>query len=208
MLNLPPMLRLFLFFILVIASLSDLLVPIIIGTKYPNYNHLIQTISTLGTKSSPVQLYQRVNLIVVGVLFLLFSIGQYLLFDQKTWAHNWYAIGIFIFGIGCILAGVFPEDIQGVPETTSGKIHGIASGIGFILLTMCPLWAVWINELHDCKIINLIIFVLGLLTFVLFILSENRTAGFLKYTGLFQRVNLIILYGALIINYSKISKLL
>ncbi|HPW66045.1 MAG TPA: DUF998 domain-containing protein [Salinivirgaceae bacterium] len=187
-----------------IASLGDLLVPVIIGTKYPDYNHCIQTISTLGTKNSPVQIYQRTSLIVVGALFLLFSIGQYFLFGQKVWAHSWYSVGIIIFGIGCILAGIFPEDIQGTTETISGKIHGIASGIGFILLIMCPLWAVWINEFSDYKIINLILFVLGLLTFVLFILSENRTSGFLKYTGLFQRVNLIILYGALIINFQKL----
>lgn len=198
------MLRILVFVILMIASLSDLLIPAIIGAKYPGYNHFIHTISTLGTKNSPVQIYQCVNLIVVGVLFLLFSIGQHLFFDQKDWAHNWYTVGIIIFGIGCILAGIFPEDIQGTTETTRGKIHGIASGIGFIFFIMSPLWAVWINEFRDYKINNLILFVLGLLTFILFILSENKSSGFLKFTGLFQRVNLIILYGVLIMNYQKI----
>jgi len=30
------------------------------------------------------------------------------------------------------LAGIFPEDPEGITETISGKIHGIASGLGFL----------------------------------------------------------------------------
>ena len=41
--------------ILLLATLGDLIVPIIIGIKYPGYNHLMDTISTLGTNKSPVQ---------------------------------------------------------------------------------------------------------------------------------------------------------
>lgn len=195
----------FSFAVLLIASLSDLLVPIIIGTKYPGYNHFIQTISTLGTKNSPVQNYQSINLMIVGILFLIFSIGQYLLFHHRTWAHNWYTIGIIIFGVGCVLAGIFPEDVQGTPETINGKIHGIASGIGFLFLIMNPLWAVWINDFAYIKKINIILFVLALITFILFIFSENKTTGFLKFTGLFQRLNLIALYLSLILNYWEIK---
>jgi hypothetical membrane protein len=198
------MLKIFMFFILLLATLSDLLVPTIIGTKYPAYNHFIHTISTLGTKNSPVQNYQCANLIIVGCLFLVFSIGQHLLFSQKTWVHNCYTIGIIAFGIGCILAGIFPEDIQGSTETVNGKIHGIASGIGFLFLILNPLWALWINEFQYNKVTNLVLFVLALLTFVLFILSENKTSGILKFTGLFQRLNLTILYVTLIINYRNL----
>lgn len=194
----------FLFSILLIASLSDLLVPVVIGTRYSGYNHFIHTISTLGTKNSPVQIYQCLNLLLVGMLFITFSMGQYFLFRQKTWAHNWYTIGIIFFAVGCILAGIFPEDTKGSPETVNGKIHGIASGIGFILLIMNPLWACWMNELYEYKTVNLIMFILALLTFLLFILSENRTSGCLKFTGLFQRINLVILYGTLVINYQKL----
>jgi len=45
------------------------------------------------------------------------------------------------------------------------------------------------------------LFVLAVLTFVLFLTSENIDSGILQYTGLFQRLNLIILYGHLILNY-------
>ena len=187
--------------ILLLATLGDLLVPIIIGVEYPGYNHLIDTISTLGTSNSPVQKFQCINLIAVGILFIIFSVGQGLAFTQIKWCHRLFVLGIVLFGVGTILAGIFPEDPKGIAETISGKIHGIASGLGFIFLILNPLWAIWIAEFKDLRKVNITLFVLAILTFVLFITSENIDSGILKYTGLFQRLNLIILYGHLILNY-------
>jgi len=187
--------------ILLLATLGDLFVPIIIGIKYPGYNHLIDTISALGTNKSPVQKFQCINLIAVGILFLIFSIGQGLAFTQIKWCHRLFILGIVLFGIGTILAGIFPEDPKGIAETVSGKIHGIASGIGFIFLILNPLWAIWIVELKDLRQVNVTLFILAILTFILFVISENIDNGILKYTGLFQRLNLVILYGHIILNY-------
>ena len=123
------------------------------------------------------------------------------MFIDRNWAYNWYTTGIIIFAIGCIFAGIFPEDVKGVSETSSGKIHGIASGIGFLFLMLNPLWAVWIKEFSSFKIINIFIFVSGILTFTAFLVSEKKTAGILRFTGLYQRLNLILLYGAIVMNY-------
>ena len=187
--------------ILLLATLGDLFIPIIIGIKYQGYNHLVDTISTLGINKSPVQKFQCINLIVVGILFIVFSVGQGLSFTQIKWCHTLFILGIILFGVGTILAGIFPEDPKGISETISGKIHGIASGIGFIFLILNPLWAIWIAEFKDLRQVNMMLFVLAVLTFVLFLISENINSGFLKYTGLFQRLNLVILYGHLILNY-------
>jgi hypothetical protein len=191
------------FIILLLASISDLLFPVVIGRKYPGYNHFVHTISTLGTKKSPVQTYQCRNLIFVGVLLLLFAFGQYGLFEQTTWPHYWYTIGIMVFAVGCMFAGIFSEDPKGVTETPSGKIHGIASGIGFLFLILCPLWAMWIQELHTIKRWNAMCFALGLMTFLAFLASDRVTTGILRYSGLFQRMNLMILYGALLMNLTR-----
>ena len=165
------------------------------------YNHLVDTISTLGTNNSPVQKFQCINLITVGILFITFSVGQGLAFTQIKWCHRLFVLGIVLFGVGTILAGIFPEDPKDIAETVSGKIHGIASGIGFIFLILNPLWAIWIAEFKDLRYINMTLFVLAVLTFILFMISENISSGILKYTGLFQRLNLFILYGHLILNY-------
>lgn len=190
-----------LFSLLVVAALSDLIVPVFLGNKYPGYNHFMHTISTLGTSNSPVQKLQCINLVAVGTLFVIFAIGQHFLFESITWAHNFYTIGMVLYDLGCIIAGIFPEDAQGVSETKSGKIHGIASGIGFLFLIMNPLWAVWIKEFQANRILNIAFFIIGLLSFIAFILSENKSKGLLRFTGLYQRINLLILYGALIMNF-------
>ena len=56
-------------FVLLLATLGDLLIPIIIGLKYPGYDHFIDTISELGTRNSPVHKAQCWNLKHVGILF-------------------------------------------------------------------------------------------------------------------------------------------
>jgi hypothetical membrane protein len=194
--------------ILIFASIADLFVPVTIATKYKGYNHFYDTISSLGTTISPVRKYQCLNLIIVGLLFVIFSVGQALSFDHMKWSHILFILGIVLFGIGTILAGIFPEDPQGFKETASGKAHGISSGIGFIFLIFNPLWAVWIEELARLRTFNKIFFPLAVLTFVLFMLSEKRNSGILKFTGLFQRINLAILYSHLILNYMWIKKVI
>lgn len=188
--------------IIIVATLSDLLIPIILGLKYSGYNHFRDTISTLGTKESPVKKQESRNLIIVGILFIVFAILQRLTFQKIEWSHNLYVVGIIIFGIGCIFAGIFPEDSKGLKESVTGKVHGIASGIGFFFLILNPLWATYIDNFEKTRTLNIYLFGIGIVTFALFVLSEKRETGLLKYTGLFQRLNLIILYGCLILNIS------
>lgn len=187
--------------ILVAAICADLLIPVVLATRYPGYNHFRDTISTLGTPDSPVQKYQCVTLIAVGSLLLIFAVGQALSFQMIRWSHVLFLLGIILFGVGSILAGIFPEDPFGVEETISGKIHGIASGLGFLFLILNPLWALWIDEFAKLKLVNVVIFPLAILSFVAFLLSEGRTTGILQFTGLFQRLNLCILYGHLLLNF-------
>ena len=194
--------------ILLMATVGDLLIPVIIGLKYPGYNHLYDTISSLGTNKSPVQKYQCLNLIIVGALFMLFSIWQYRAFESFNWHHKLYLVGIIIFGLGTIIAGIFPEDPIGIEETVSGKVHGIASGIGFLFLILNPLWSIWIREFRSIHYVHIVIFILALLTFVLFIMSENKNVGIFKYTGLLQRLNLFILYSHIVYNYLKSIKII
>ena len=193
--------------ILIVASLLDLLIPLFLGFKYPNYNHFYDTISTLGTNISPVKKWEGLNLILVGILFIAFAFGQRFEFSNNGSIYDLYLMGIVVFGIGCILAGIFPEDPKGIDETLSGKIHGISSGFGFIFLILCPFWAIFIEEYTSNKILNIVLLILSLLAFILFLISEKSENGIFKYTGLFQRLNLIFLYSCLIINYITLLKI-
>ncbi len=66
---------------------------------------------------------------------------------------------------------------------------------------MNPLWAVWIDEFNGLELINIVIFVTGLITFALFIASEKREDGILGKSGLWQRLNMLVIYNALLVNY-------
>ena len=192
--------------ILLFAIVIDLIVPLILGNFYPNYNHLTDTVSILGSDISPVKQWESMTLICVGILFCLFGYGQLGKFHNKGKYEKLYVTGIFLFGIGSILAGIFPEDFKGMEkETVSGKIHGIASFIGFIFLILCPFWATRIKQIKTSNRLNYLLFILALVSFFLFLYSENIEFGFFKYTGLLQRTNLLILYFSMVINYQKLK---
>ena len=154
------------FLILLFAIAIDLTVPLILGAFYPNYNHLTDTVSSLGTEISPVKEWEGLSLISVGVLICLFSFGQFGQFHNKGKYEKLYAAGLFLFGIGSILAGIFPEDYKGLEsETINSKVHGIASFIGFIFLIPCSLWATRIEQIKTNKWLNYSLFILALVSF-------------------------------------------
>lgn len=185
----------------VIAMAGDFVIPWILGRRYPGYSHLRDTISTLGTTGSPVKRQLSIWLIVLGVCFLGFAVGQALQFRVFTWRHWSYLLGIVAFGLGAgIVAGLFPEDAAGTEETATGKVHGIGSGLGFILLLLVPLWARGMIEFAAVRGWNTLGFLAGFISFTLFMVS-GKSSGFLKeWTGLWQRLYLAVMYGVLLIN--------
>lgn len=190
------------FLIVLIAAIgTDLLAPFVLAMRYPGYNHLRDTISTLGAPGSPVQKEQSAALILVGSLLLVFAVGQGLSFQAVRWSHVLFLLGIVLFGVGSILAGIFPEDPAGAVETASGKIHGIASGLGFLFLILNPLWALWIDEFSRLRIVNAVLFAAALVSFAVFLALGKSADGSSPCTGLFQRLNLAVLYGHLLVNF-------
>ena len=192
---------------LIAALLADLLVPVILGFRYPGYSHLIDTISTLGTRESPVRTRENVNLITLGILLLVFAIGQGQTFGSIQWYTLLYLIGIAGFALGCILAGIFPAASKKGEEDLSHKVHGISSGLGFMLLMSNPLWAIFIEALDEYRILNTLFLIAGIITFGLFVISERKETGPLKYTGLYQRLNLVVLYGCLLWNFIHMTQI-
>lgn len=185
----------------VIAMAGDFVIPWILARRYPGYSHFRDTISTLGTTGSPVKRQLTIWLIVLGVCFLGFAVGQAIQFRVFTWRHSSYLLGIVAFGLGAgIVAGIFPEDAAGTEETPTGKVHGIGAGLGFILLLLTPLWARGMVECAAVEGWNTLGFVVGLIAFTLFLVSGKRSAHYRGLTGLWQRLCLATLYGVLLIN--------
>lgn len=189
-----------------IAMAGDFVIPAILGKWYPNYSNIRHVISELGTEGSPVKKQASAWLIVLGVLFICFGVGQSIQFTELALFHRLYILGVIAFGVGAgIIAGIFPEDPKGVAETVSGRIHGICAGLGFMLLILNPLWALGIDEFNGLEWCNLGFFVLGVVTFMLFLLSEKKENGILALSGLWQRLNLLTIYAPLLINFIAIK---
>ncbi len=184
-----------------IGMAGDFVIPSILAREYPGYSHLRDTISTLGTAGSPVKRQLSIWLIVLGVCFLGFALGQGTRFHLFTWRHWLYLAGILAFALGAgILAGIFPEDPPGTAETVSGKIHGIGAGVGFILLLLVPLWARGMAECSAVRVWNTLGFSIALVAFILFLVS-GKSSGFLaQWTGLWQRFYLAVIYFVLVMN--------
>ena len=140
-------------------------------------------------------------LVGLGVCFLVFAAGQASQLQLSTWRHVMYLAGIVAFGIGAgIVAGFFPEDPLGSAETISGKIHGIGSGFGSILLLLTPLWALGMPELSRVKIWNTLGLAVAIAAFTLFLAAGRFGLSFVALTGLGQRLYLTAVYGTLLIN--------
>ena len=184
-----------------IAMAGDFVVPAILARGYPGYSHLRDTISTLGIAGSPVKRQLSLWLMVLGLCFLGFTAGQAVQFQAFTWRHWLYLAGIIAFGLGAgIVAGVFPEDLPKTAETASGKIHGIGAGLGFILLLLTPFWARGMVECATVRYWNTLGFVVGLIAFILFLVSGKYGSFLPKWTGLWQRLYLAVMYGLLLMN--------
>ena len=184
-----------------LAMIGDFLVPALLAMRYPGYNHLRDTISTLGTIESPVRSLTSMWLVGLGVCFLIFAAAQASQFQLFTWRHVLYLAGIVGFGIGAgIIAGFFPEDPLGSAETFSGKVHGIGAGLGSILLLLTPLWSLGMSELAQVKTFNTLGFAVVIVTFTLFLVSGRGGLSFVVLTGLWQRLYLSAVYSTLLMN--------
>ncbi len=185
----------------IIACIGDFIVTIILGLFYPDYNHLKLVMSELGTSNSPVAIWANLWWIVFGILFITFAIGF-----KEAFASNRKSVVmivtllIMLFGLGAgIGGGLFPMEPGGSETTLIGKLHSICAGIGFLAIMFVPLISLAIfPQTRSPRLywLSVGIFVLGLASFVLFVVSEDASSvsGLLSYAGLWQRLFLLNYY--------------
>jgi hypothetical protein len=90
-------------------------------------------------------------------------------------------------------------DSVGAGPTLSGKLHDAFAGTGFFAIAFVPLASLTVfprKRMPRMTWLSLGVFVLGLVSFALFVVSEDvpAAAGALSYTGLWQRLFLLIHY--------------
>jgi Protein of unknown function (DUF998) len=188
----------------IVACTGDFAALYLLGTFYPGYNHLRDTMSQLGTTASPVSSEISIWWIILGFLFIFFGIGFYSAFRQNgryakiaTWLIILYGAGE---GIG---SGLFKADHLPTGLTTTAVIHNILGGIGVLAILLLP---IIMQKVIPKKISTIfyreskIIFITGLITILLFAMRyipfEDGKIAELK--GLWQRLFVLISYIYLI----------
>jgi hypothetical membrane protein len=106
------------------------LLIIVNGAITPGYSHVSNFMSTLGAVGAPYAVVQQLNFAVLGGSILALMLG----------IHYWFGDGrrpragtilLGVFGVGIILAGVFPEHPT-AQESMTNVLHGITGIIGFL----------------------------------------------------------------------------
>ena len=156
----------------------DLIIPFLLAPFCKDYNHLTQVMSVLGNSKAPLHLIYNIWLVVFGVVIFISTSQLYPIVAQVSSSISimlFSAIVIYAVG-GCILSGIFSVGETKSLETLSAKIHGYGSAIGFLLLTLAPLFI----GLYFFKVSNgllgilaLICFIFAIGFFVLFVMADK-----------------------------------
>lgn len=186
---------------LLIAILGDLLIPFILAPFYQGYNHALMAISALGNPQSPVRVVFNLWMLVEGVLFLVAipAIYKYYNIVSKT-LTNIVIVFVTIFAVGaCIFTCFFSVNENKDVVTTTSKIHGIGSVIGFMVFLFVPLLLSILEFKNNNKIngvIAIVSFIIAFLFFVLFVMSGKPEFSntIIAKEGLWQRLNILFMY--------------
>lgn len=181
----------------IIACIGDFAVMFFLGTLYPGYSQLKNTMSSLGASVSPVSDLMSAWWIIVGLLFAFFGFGFHVAFNKKTKSETIASWLIIIYGLGeGIGSGAFKADHIGNSPTISSLIHNALGGAGIAAILFLPLFMKKIISKTDLPWfdnLSNVVFFSGIIMLLLFSFRfSNNDENFLSiYVGLWQRLMML-----------------
>lgn len=189
------------FYILILAVVSELLVPFVLGHFITGYRQMEMLISTLGESGMKSRTAFRIWEIINGLLFLMAAPTFYVHFREISPLIGWgLLLSLSLFGIGdCIITGLFARARTAEEVGFTSLLHNFASGVGFIALLMgnILLISLFYLEKNPFWVITLLgIFFLASAFMILFALPKIPIINTYQvaHRGLWQRLNLFFLY--------------
>lgn len=187
---------------------ADLIIPFLLAPSYKGYHHLSQVMSVLGNPKAPLHFVYNIWLVVLGFSIVISAIWIYPVIAKVSGVIAGLLLAVLlIYAIGgCILSGFFSVGETKGLDTLPEKIHGYGSVIGFLLLTLAPLFIGLYyfkvsNQLF--AVISFICFLLAIGFFVLFIMADKPQyqGTFISLEGLWQRLSLLSMYFPIMLLY-------
>lgn len=183
-----------------IGCIGDFLSLFILGSHYPGYSQLHETMSSLGSTASPVSGIISAMWVILGLLMIVFAFG----FKEALPRDDKYVKAVFwlliLYGLGeGAGSGLFKADTVSGTYTISFIVHDILGSAGLIAILILPLIVQKIKPYFSGRCFlrySVITVVSGTLFLVLFsfrfIGNENNTLSSLK--GLWQRLFVLVYY--------------
>lgn len=187
---------------------ADLIIPFLLAPSYKGYHHLSQVMSVLGNPKAPLYFVYNIWLVALGFSIVISAIWIYPVIAKVSGVIAGLLLAVLlIYAIGgCILSGFFSVGETKGLDTLPEKIHGYGSVIGFLLLTLAPLFIGLYyfkvsNQLF--AVISFICFLLAIGFFVLFIMADKPQyqGTFISLEGLWQRLSLLSMYFPIMLLY-------
>lgn len=187
---------------------ADLIIPFLLAPSYKGYHHLSQVMSVLGNPKAPLHFVYNIWLVALGFSIVISAIWIYPVIAKVSGVIAGLLLAVLlIYAIGgCILSGFFSVGETKGLDTLPEKIHGYGSVIGFLLLTLAPLFIGLYyfkvsNQLF--AVISFICFLLAIGFFVLFIMADKPQyqGTFISLEGLWQRLSLLSMYFPIMLLY-------
>ena len=182
----------------IVACCGEFLVPFILSSRLKNYSNLRTVMSAIATKENGIiGILYSLWLIIFGVIVV--SISYSIIDISSIGTYRAAIIILGLYGIGCIICGIFPVNNTKEMLTISAKIHGYVAVITFFMLMFIPLLLkkeLYANGLNGLAIGSNFVFIVSFVLFVLQITSEREqfVGTLLGNTGLWQRLYLGVIY--------------
>jgi len=112
-----------------------ILLVVVMGFFYPNYSHLTNFISELGSLDAPQPYVQRLNFFQFGMSISVLAVALYKGMERPSILVLVFQL---IIGLGIFLSGIFPGDMSDLESHTS-MMHNLVGVPAFLLIILTPL---------------------------------------------------------------------
>ena len=204
--------------ICLLACFGDAIITAVVGSFYPGYSHLSDTLSQMGSDISPVAFIMSSWWVILGLTFVLLGIilAQVPSIPNKHFKiASWLLIG---YGVGeGISSGLFPVSYTQTENDVISMLHIALSGIGVLSILLLPLILQRFfdrKKFHSFYMFSYSVVGFGLLFIGSFSLAksiDNPQNFFVIYKGLWQRLLSLCFYSYLValsllmFNYNKVT---
>ena len=178
-----------------LGCIGDFVLIFILGSHYPGYSQLHNTLSELGAPESPETRIISNWWIVLGALYVLFGISIGLNYSGADKLVKWIVWLIIIYALGeCFGSGIIPIQRVNGQLNAMGKLHDALGGVGIAAIMVLPYVLIRMFSKADFPAYNLFLWILliaGPVFLILFSIAKilnNPDNFFVLYKGLWQRL--------------------